>query len=173
MSAVELLATIEDGFARFEQEFNARRAILTQRHQLFRLSQHYQQTRRRLERRQRQGPRAWLAENRAWAEEHFMFDASSMQPVGSSLNADIALREHPLLAGAIGVDLSSGKITLKAPLPFDFWESFAFDMRPLTKGDVTGIQQFLQRLGLTSIDRADVEAAVQRIARENAWRPQI
>lgn len=173
-SARQLLETIEDSFARFEIEFGTRRMVLSERYQLFRLSKHYHDIRRRFLQRYGRPPRrsvSPIGEDRSFADSFLQFaDGNDRLPISNSSNADICLRHHPLLAGIIGLDLRSNKTMLKAALPLDFWEFSEFEMRPFTKGDVTSVQQFLQTLGLITIERADVEAAIQRIARENAWR---
>lgn len=172
-SARDLLARIEDGFARFEIEFGTRRKVLADRYQMFRLSQHYHQVRKRFFSRYGERPRRApkpLEDDKQWAAQFLIHEGGKL--VQTSTNADICLREHPLLSGIIGLDLSTNKTMLKAPLPLDFWEFDIFQMRPFTKGDATSVHQFLQMLGLSTIERADVDAAIQRIARENAWRPQ-
>jgi hypothetical protein len=95
----------------------------------------------------------------------------SGKPVSNVNNAVQILAHHPLLSGIIGRDLVTGEVMLKGPLPYDFWESLSFTMRKITFDDVTGIQIVLQKLGLVTLGRDEVMAAIKRIARENAWQP--
>ena len=164
-SARQLLDDIEDGFARFELEFAPRRAILAQRHQMFRLAEEY----RRMRKEHPPTHQAPPPDDRAWGDEYLEYDGLTL--ISNNWNCDICLRHHPQLSGIIAIDLNTSTTMLKAPLPLDFWEFTGFEMRPFTQGDVTSVLQFCQGLGMVSIDRGDVTGAIQRIARENAWRP--
>lgn len=139
------------------------------------LSRHYREARRRYERRFGKQPHRALPEKLDEGDwRNLLMCADPRDPktlLSNAWNADVCLRECPMLSGIIATDENTGKIMLRSPLPLDFWEMSRFEMRPFTQGDVTAIHQYLQSLGLVTIERADVAGAIQRIARENAWRP--
>ncbi|MDX0610869.1 hypothetical protein [Sinorhizobium medicae] len=180
-----LLADVALSKAVFDRKWQARAEVLSRRYQIFRFAEYYRGVRQRYERRfgkpimrrvekvKRTVDHWTEAEKRedGWKEAWWRMDKDH-RPLSTLENALIALREHPALSGIIGLNESDNRIYLKAPLPFDHWDfGRDFTMRRLRDDDLTGLLEFVQAGGLATLTREDCLAAVRRIARENAWRP--
>lgn len=187
--SIDLVAFIERSRARFEDEVDQRAKYLTYRRETYvvdplepdgaaitKLALHYREVRRRYERRFGK-PRPKFVpkvkrDERDWRSTEWRLDANN-RPLSTIENALKALRDWPELSGVIGLNSYSGKIYLKARLPWDHWDvGKEFEMRRLRDDDLTGILEYLQAEGLATLTRDDCLAAVRRIARENEWRPE-
>jgi hypothetical protein len=170
--AQSLLARIAAEKEAFDIEIGSRRAWLEERFKWVRLARHYQAVRKRYERRYKQpllrpaGP----LDTTTWGADFLMHGADG-QLLSTTINADYCLRHHPMLSGIFALDKITGKMMLLAPLPNDLPDGFLdFEARPVTQGDVTAVQIFLQSIGLQTISRDDTGAAIKRVARQNALR---
>jgi len=169
----DILAEIAASREAFDQAFARRRLRLQIRRQMWRIGVYNLAVRSRYERRFKRPIKRKVQpvekNEDDWRSQYWRFDEAD-RPLSTIENALIALRESPMLAGVIALELVANKIMLKAPLPLDHFDIFHFDMRPLRDDDLTGLVEYLQHLGLASLSRDDCLAAVRRIARENAWR---
>jgi predicted P-loop ATPase len=82
------------------------------------------------------------------------------------LNALVALREAPALREMFAYD-----DMLRAPILMKSLSEEAFTSRPVRDEDVTVVQEWLQRAGLTSVSKDTVHQAVDARARERAFHP--
>ena len=89
------------------------------------------------------------------------------KPVANLANALIGLREAPELAGAVGYDDMLRIVVLKHRVR----REPGFMPRPLLDADVTEIQEFLQRAGLSTLAKDTTHQAVEARARECCFHP--
>jgi predicted P-loop ATPase len=82
------------------------------------------------------------------------------------VNALVALREAPALREMFAYD-----DMLRAPILMKSLSEEAFTSRPVRDEDVTVVQEWLQRAGLTSVSKDTVHQAVDARARERAFHP--
>ena len=82
------------------------------------------------------------------------------------VNALVALREAPALHEMLAHD-----DMLRAPILMKSLTEEAFTSRPVRDEDVTVVQEWLQRAGLTSVSKDTVHQAVDARARERAFHP--
>ena len=82
------------------------------------------------------------------------------------VNTLVALREAPALREMFAYD-----DMLRAPILMKSLSEEAFTSRPVRDEDVTAVQEWLQRAGLTSVSKDTVHQAVDARARERAFHP--
>jgi putative DNA primase/helicase len=105
------------------------------------------------------------------AVERYQLDARGSR-VGNLANALFALRTEPALAGLVGFDeiLCSAVMLREAPA-YGNTSTLLSEPRLVSDTDDTGVQEWLQRHGMLRIPRADVHAAMLKVASENAFHP--
>ena len=81
-----------------------------------------------------------------------------------------AFKHAPELAGLLAHDEMDGVDILAGPVPGSL-DNGRHERRPVRDVDVTAIQKWLQRAGLTSLTRDTVHAAVEWAASQNAYHP--
>ncbi len=81
-------------------------------------------------------------------------------------NTLVALREAPRLREMFAYDEM-----LRAPILMQSLAEQPFECRPVRDDDVTAVQEWLQRAGLTSVSKDTVHQAVDLRARERAFHP--
>lgn len=162
--ATALINAIAMSRIHFDGVIADRRDRLAMRNVWRSLAEDYQNTRRRYEQRFRKPLHRKHPFRINPTDCAFDLDEKG-KPISNTFNALLCLREHPALSGIICTD-HTGRLILQAPLPLAFYESLSFTERGVTRADVTAIQEFLQMVGLSTIERHDVEGAIKLIARE-------
>jgi len=85
-------------------------------------------------------------------------------------NAAEALRLHPQLEGLFSYDQMAGVAMLTKPVPGSNVDA-QFKLRPATDTDVSALQEFLQREGLSKLGKDIAHQAVDLVAAENGFHP--
>jgi hypothetical protein len=101
-----------------------------------------------------------------WAE-HLQQDGRG-DPLANLANTLTALREAPELSDAFGYDLMLQAPVLTKPLPGGAADDLP---RPVQDGDVSVVQEWLQRCGLQRVGRDTTHQAVDHRASERAFHP--
>src|SRR5215216_5210960 len=89
------------------------------------------------------------------------------KPLPIVANVMVALRGDPDLRGAFAYD----EMACMPMLQHEIGQPLMATTRPLTDGDVTHIQTWLQNAGLTRIGREPVHDAIRAYAREHSYHP--
>jgi predicted P-loop ATPase len=118
-----------------------------------------------------QGERAL---RRCWDRLGNLLMSSKDKPLSNLHNALWMLREDPELSGIVAFDEMEQATMLMRPVPrfnIDEAEPPGFTPRRLTDDDETGLREYLQAAGLTTLPATEAKAAVDRCAKEGAFHP--
>jgi hypothetical protein len=174
--AKALLVAVTMSKVHFDKEIAERRERLTIRYQWFRLYQHYQAVRARHLRRFGKEPKRRIISVEPQEGEwrnlwQYEINGGRQRPVSNIYNALVALRHHIQLQGIVATYEPTGKLMLRHPLPFEFWDKglVEWEDRPFLKLDATAVHEFLQSIGLVRLTAEDCASAIKKVAHENRW----